>query len=160
MRDFQPYCDYRMTVRVEIPHRPGQFARLATALAEENANLGAVDIVEVKRDKMVRDVTFDAESEAHALRVVERLRSLPDVRVLSASDRIFLLHLGGKIHTRSKVPLRTRNALSMAYTPGVARVARALRAKRTASPWSPTARRSWGWAISAPRPPCRSWRAR
>jgi malate dehydrogenase (oxaloacetate-decarboxylating) len=122
----QSYCDYRMTVRVEIPHRPGQFARLATALAEENANLGAVDIVEVKRDKMVRDVTFDAESEAHALRVVERLRSLPDVRVLSASDRIFLLHLGGKIHTRSKVPLRTRNALSMAYTPGVARVARAI----------------------------------
>jgi malate dehydrogenase (oxaloacetate-decarboxylating) len=126
MRDSQPYCDYRMTVRVEIPHRPGQFARLATALAEENANLGAVDIVEVKRDKMVRDVTFDAESEAHALRVVERLRTLPDVRVVSASDRIFLLHLGGKIHTRSKLPVRTRNALSMAYTPGVARVSRAI----------------------------------
>jgi malate dehydrogenase (oxaloacetate-decarboxylating) len=126
MRDSQPYCDYRMTVRVEIPHRPGQFARLATGIAEENANLGAVDIVEVKRDKMVRDVTFDAESEAHALRVVERLRTLPDVRVVSASDRIFLLHLGGKIHTRSKLPVRTRNALSMAYTPGVARVSRAI----------------------------------
>jgi malate dehydrogenase (oxaloacetate-decarboxylating) len=115
-----------MTVRVEIPHRPGQFARLATAIAEENANLGAVDIVEVKRDKMIRDVTFDAESEDHALRVVERLRTLPDVRGLSASDRTFLMHLGGKIHTRSKVPLRTRNALSMAYTPGVARVSRAI----------------------------------
>ena len=126
MRDPQPYCDCRMTVRVEIPHRPGQFARLATVLAQENANLGAVDTVEVKRDKMVRDVTFDAESEAHALRVMERLRSLPEVRVLSASDRIFLMHLGGKIHTRSKVPIRTRNALSMAYTPGVARVSRAI----------------------------------
>ncbi len=126
MHDPQPYCDYRMTVRVEIPHRPGQFARLATVLAEENANLGAVDIVEVKRDKMVRDVTFDAESEAHALRVVARLRTMPEVRVLSASDRVFLMHLGGKIHVRSKVPLRTRNALSMAYTPGVARVTRAI----------------------------------
>ncbi|MBI3466644.1 MAG: NAD-dependent malic enzyme [Planctomycetes bacterium] len=122
----QPYCDYRMTVRVEIPHRPGQFARLATVMAEENANLGAIDIVEVKRDKMVRDVTFDTESEAHGLRVLERLRTLPDLRVISASDRIFLMHLGGKIHTRSKVPLRTRNALSMAYTPGVARVSRAI----------------------------------
>lgn len=126
MSDSQPYYDFRMTVRIELPHRPGQFARLATVLAEENANLGAIDIVEVKRDKMVRDVTFDAESEAHGLRVVERLRSLPDVQVLSASDRVFLMHLGGKISTRSKLPLRTRNALSTAYTPGVARVSRAI----------------------------------
>jgi malate dehydrogenase (oxaloacetate-decarboxylating) len=126
MRDWQPHCDFQMTVRVEIPHQPGQFAQLATALAEENANLGAIDIVEVKRNRIVRDITFDAESEAHALRVVERLRTLPEVRVLSASDRIFLMHLGGKIHTRSKVPLRTRNALSMAYTPGVARVSLAI----------------------------------
>ncbi|GIW80510.1 MAG: malate dehydrogenase [Gemmatales bacterium] len=122
----EPYCDYRMTVRVEIPHRPGQFARLATVLAEENANLWAVDIVEVKRDKMIRDITFDAESEAHSLHIVERLRQLDGVRVLFASDRIFLIHLGGKIRTQSKVPLQTRNALSMVYTPGVARVARAI----------------------------------
>ena len=53
MPDRQPYCDYRMTVRIEIPHQPGQFARLTTALAEENANLGAIDIVEVKRERMV-----------------------------------------------------------------------------------------------------------
>jgi malate dehydrogenase (oxaloacetate-decarboxylating) len=126
MRDQEPYCDYRMTVRVEIPHQPGQFARLATALAEENANLGAIDIVEVRRGKMIRDVTFDAQSEAHAQRVMDRLRALPQVRILSASDRVFLIHLGGKIYTRSKVPVRTRNTLSMAYTPGVARVCRAI----------------------------------
>jgi malate dehydrogenase (oxaloacetate-decarboxylating) len=126
MPDRQPYCDYRMTVRVELPHQPGQFARLATALAEEKANLGAIDIVEVKRSAMVRDVTFDAQSEEHARRVVERLRALPEVKVISASDRVFLLHLGGKIHTRTKLPIRTRNALSMAYTPGVARVSRAI----------------------------------
>jgi malate dehydrogenase (oxaloacetate-decarboxylating) len=126
MPDLQPYCDYRMTVRVEIPNQPGQFARLATALAEENANLGAIDIVEVKRERMVRDITFDAQSEEHAQRVMERLRALPEVRVLSASDRVFLIHLGGKIHTQPKVSVRTRNALSMAYTPGVARVSRAI----------------------------------
>jgi malate dehydrogenase (oxaloacetate-decarboxylating) len=126
MLENEAYCDYRMTVRLEIPNQPGQFARIATALAEEGANLGAIDIVEVRRGKMVRDITFDAQSEAHALRVIERLRSLPDLHVLSASDRIFLLHLGGKIHTRSKVPVRTRNTLSMAYTPGVARVVRAI----------------------------------
>src|SRR5439155_683190 len=66
------------------------------------------------------------QSEAHSQRVLERLRSVPQLRVRSASDRIFLLHLGGKIHTRSKVPVRTRNTLSMAYTPGVARVCRAI----------------------------------
>jgi malate dehydrogenase (oxaloacetate-decarboxylating) len=126
MADQETYCDYRMTVRVEIANQPGQFARIATALAEEGANLGAIDIVEVRRGKMVRDITFDAQTEAHAQRVLDRLRALDGVRVLSASDRIFLLHLGGKIHTRSKVPVRTRNTLSMAYTPGVARVVRAI----------------------------------
>src|SRR5919198_2750104 len=77
----ESYADYRMPVRVEIPNQPGQFARLATALAEEGANLGAIDIVEVRRNKMVRDITFDAQSEAHAQRVLGRLRALPDVRV-------------------------------------------------------------------------------
>lgn len=126
MYDQEPYCDYRVTVRVELSNQPGQFARLAAAIAEEKANLGAIDIVEVRRDKKIRDITFDAQSEAHAQRVVDRLRALPEVRVLSASDRVFLMHLGGKIHTRSKVPVRTRNTLSMAYTPGVARVSRAI----------------------------------
>jgi malate dehydrogenase (oxaloacetate-decarboxylating) len=126
MTEPEPYCDYRMTVRVEIPNQPGQFARLATVLAEEGANLGAIDIVEVRRDKMVRDITFDTLSEAHAQRVLDRLKTLPDLRVRSASDRVFLLHLGGKIHTRSKMTVRTRNTLSMAYTPGVARVSRAI----------------------------------
>jgi malate dehydrogenase (oxaloacetate-decarboxylating) len=124
----EPYCDYRMTVRVEITNEPGQFARLATAIAEEQASLGAIDIVEVRRNKVVRDITFDAQSEAHAERVVQRLRTLPGIRVRSASDRIFLLHLGGKIHVRSKVPIKTRNTLSMAYTPGVARVSQAIAA--------------------------------
>src|SRR5579884_1308129 len=126
MTEQEPYSDYRMTVRIEIPNQPGQFARIANMLAEEGANLGAIDIVEVRRGSMVRDITFDAKSEAHAQQVLSRLRALPDLRVISASDRIFLLHLGGKIHTRSKMPVRTRNTLSMAYTPGVARVCLAI----------------------------------
>jgi malate dehydrogenase (oxaloacetate-decarboxylating) len=126
--DSEPYCDYRMTVRVEILNQPGQFARIATLFAEEGANLGAIDIVEVRRNHMVRDITFDAQSETHAEKVVARLRTMPGLKVRSASDRVFLLHLGGKISTRSKVPVRTRNTLSMAYTPGVARVCRAIAA--------------------------------
>jgi malate dehydrogenase (oxaloacetate-decarboxylating) len=121
-----PFSNYRMTVRVELQNVPGQFARLAYVLAGENTNLGAVDIVEVTRQRMIRDVTFDANSEGHAKRVIAKLKRTEGVHVLWASDRVFLLHLGGKIHTQSKVRLRTRNVLSMAYTPGVGRVARAI----------------------------------
>jgi malate dehydrogenase (oxaloacetate-decarboxylating) len=130
MFDKGPYCDYRMTVRIEIPNEPGQFAELARVLAEQGANLGAIDIVQVTRNKMVRDITFDAQSEAHAEKVIQALRAMPKLRVRSASDRIFLMHLGGKIATRSKIPLRTRNTLSMAYTPGVARVSKAIAQSR------------------------------
>src|SRR5262245_26459890 len=130
MRDKEPYHDYRMTVRVEIPNEPGQFAELATTLAREGASLGAIDIVKATRTKMIRDITFDAQSEAHADRIIQALHALPKVKVRSASDRIFLLHLGGKIYTRSKLPLRTRNTLSMAYTPGVARVCKAIAADK------------------------------
>ena len=77
MDDNEPYCDFRMTVRVEIPNEPGEFARLATLLAEEGANLGAIDIVEVRKNRMVRDITFDGRSQAHADRVVERISPSP-----------------------------------------------------------------------------------
>src|SRR6476469_8789275 len=105
----EPFCEFRMTVRLETPNEPAQFARLAALFAEEGANLGAIDIVEVRHGRMVRDVTFDARSEAHAEQVVARIRALPGVTVRNASDRVFLAHLGGKIATRSKMPIKTRN---------------------------------------------------
>lgn len=126
MNDIGPYSNYRLTVRLELANKPGIFAKVASALAEEGANLGAVDLASATADRMVRDVTFDVRDEAHGERVLARLNGIPDVTVLSASDRIFLLHLGGKIQVRSKLPLTTRNVLSMVYTPGVGRVAQAI----------------------------------
>src|SRR2546423_5766794 len=131
MTDVGPYSNYRLSVRLELANRPGMFARVATTLAEEGANLGAVDIVSAAPDKMVRDVTFDVRSEEHGERVLKRLGQVPDVTVLSASDRIFLLHLGGKIRVESKLPLTTRNVLSMVYTPGVGRVSQAIAKDRS-----------------------------
>ena len=131
MVEEEPYSNYRMTVRLELANRPGMFAGVAAALAEEGANLGAVDIVSASRERIVRDVTFDARGEEHSQRVLKRLSELKDVRVLSASDRIFLLHLGGKIRVESKLPLTTRNTLSMVYTPGVGRVSEAIAADRS-----------------------------
>ena len=126
MNDIGPYSNYRLTVRLELSNKPGMFAKVASALAEEGANLGAVDLASATAERMVRDVTFDVRDEAHGERVLARLNDIPDVTVLSASDRIFLLHLGGKIQVRSKLPLTTRNVLSMVYTPGVGRVAQAI----------------------------------
>lgn len=107
-------------------NKPGIFAKVAALLAEEGANLGAVDIVSANAERMIRDITFDVQNESHGERVLARLQTLPEVNVLSASDRIFLLHLGGKIRVQSKVPITTRNVLSMVYTPGVGRVCQAI----------------------------------
>ncbi len=126
MVDIGPYSNYRLTVRLELANKPGIFARVAALLAEERANLGAVDIVSATKTRMVRDITFDVQNEEHGERVLDRLSSLPDVTVLSASDRIFLLHLGGKIRVEGKFPISTRNVLSMVYTPGVGRVSQAI----------------------------------
>ncbi len=126
MTEFGPYSNYRLTVRLELANKPGVFSRLVALLAEEQANLGAVDLVSATKVCLVRDVTFDAQSEAHGEHVLARLHALPEVKVISASDRIFLLHLGGKIRVEGKLPVSTRNVLSMVYTPGVGRVASAI----------------------------------
>jgi malate dehydrogenase (oxaloacetate-decarboxylating) len=126
MNDIGPYSNYRLTVRLELANKPGMFATVAAALADEGANLGALDLVSATAERMVRDVTFDVRDEAHGERVLAKLNGIPDVTVLSASDRIFLLHLGGKIQVKSKLPITTRNILSMVYTPGVGRVAQAI----------------------------------
>ena len=126
MPDLGPYSNHRLTVRLELKNKPGVFATVTELLAKEKANLGAVDIVEVTREGMVRDISFDVSSEEHGNKVLSVLRELPQVKVLSASDRIFLLHLGGKIHVQSKIPIKTRNYLSMVYTPGVARISKAI----------------------------------
>ena len=126
MAEIGPYSNYRLTVRLELANTPGIFARVAALLADEGANLGAVDIVSATKTQIVRDVTFDVHNESHGEKVLARLSALPDVTVLSASDRIFLLHLGGKIRVEGKIPINTRNILSMVYTPGVGRVSQAI----------------------------------
>ncbi len=127
-QDIGPYSNYRMAIRLELTQQTGVFAQLANAMAEENASLGAMDIVSATRTKIIRDITVDVQSEEHGERVLKRLNMLPDVRVIASSDRIFLMHLGGKIRAESKFPIKTRNTLSMVYTPGVGRVVKAIAA--------------------------------
>jgi malate dehydrogenase (oxaloacetate-decarboxylating) len=121
-----PSASFSATLRVHLDNEPGSFARLAGAIGAAGGLLGAIDLVRVEHGKKVRDVTVLAADEAHIGRIVEAVRGQPGVEVEHVSDRTFLLHLGGKLEVASKSPLKTRDDLSMAYTPGVARVSRAI----------------------------------
>jgi malate dehydrogenase (oxaloacetate-decarboxylating) len=125
-----PSASYSLTVRLEIKNRPGMLGRVALAIGEAGGDIGAVDLVESQRDRVIRDITIKARDSVHGQQIVNRLRRLPGARVANVSDRTFLLHLGGKIEIRNKVPIRTRDDLSMAYTPGVARVCLAIQEDR------------------------------
>src|SRR5947209_18330579 len=126
-----PSASYSLTVRVEIANKPGMLGRVASAIGEAGGDIGSVDLVETSRVRVVRDITIDTRDSLHGQRIVARLRRVPGARVVNVSDRTFLMHLGGKIEIHNKVPLRTRDDLSMAYTPGVARVCLAIREDRT-----------------------------
>jgi malate dehydrogenase (oxaloacetate-decarboxylating) len=125
-RRVQPSASYSFTMRLHMPQQGGAFARIARAIADAEAMLGAIDLVRVESREVVRDVTVACVDSAHAEAVVGAVRELEGVRVDSVSDRTFLMHKGGKIEVNSKLPLKTRDDLSMAYTPGVARVSMAI----------------------------------
>ncbi len=122
----RPSASFSATLRVHLDDRPGAFADLARAIGDAGGSLGAIDLVRVERGRKVRDVTVDAASADHIEAIAAAVRAVPGVEVEHVSDRTFLLHLGGKIEMASKAPLKTRDDLSMAYTPGVARVCLAI----------------------------------
>ena len=121
-----PSASYSLTVRAEIDNEPGMLGKVTSAIGKGGGDIGAVDLVEVGKRTITRDITFKASGEHHGQQVVERLRAIDGVRVVNVSDRTFLMHLGGKIEVKGKMAVRTRDDLSMAYTPGVARVCMAI----------------------------------
>ncbi|MGH3100570.1 MAG: NAD-dependent malic enzyme, partial [Thermoleophilia bacterium] len=130
-RRLQPSASYSFTMRLRMPQHGGTFAGVAHAIAETDAMLGAIDLVRVESHQVVRDVTVSCGDSAHAEGVVRAVRGLEGVEVDSVSDRTFLMHKGGKIEVRGKLPLKTRDDLSMAYTPGVGRVSMAVHEDRS-----------------------------
>lgn len=121
-----PSAGYSFTIRAQYPNQVGMLGRIASAIGESGGDIGAIDIVRSTKDVMIRDFTVGARDEEHAHQIVENVRAVPGVTVRSVSDPIFLMHLGGKIEIHNKAPLTTRADLSMAYTPGVARVSMAI----------------------------------
>jgi malate dehydrogenase (oxaloacetate-decarboxylating) len=117
---------FRLVFRLEIANRPGMFAQVATVIGERGCSLGAIDLVDATPQTHVRDVTVDCPDEHTGELLREDLRRIDGVRIRNVSDRAFLMHLGGKIETKGRVSVRTRDDLSLVYTPGVARICRAI----------------------------------
>jgi malate dehydrogenase (oxaloacetate-decarboxylating) len=132
-----PSASFSAAVRVRLDDRPGTFARLASAVGEAGASLGAIDLVRVERGTKVRDVNVLADDAQHLDAITAAMGVVDGVEVLHVSDRTFLLHLGGKIEVVPKTPIKTRDDLSMAYTPGVARISQAI-ADDPAAVWNLT----------------------
>jgi len=125
----RPLASYSLTVRLRIANLPGMLGQVTSAIGAAGGDIGAVDIVDAGGTVMTRDISFKAGDEAHGERIVERLRAIDGVTVVNVSDRTFLMHLGGKIEVHGRVAVKTRDDLSMVYTPGVARVCMAIHAE-------------------------------
>ncbi len=121
-----PSAQYSITMRVEYPHGSGWIAKVSSVIGKKQGVISAIDFVGVHRGMSLRDYSIECSSIEHAQKIIDQVKSIEGVTVHSVSDDTFLMHLGGKLEIRSKVPLKTRADLSMAYTPGVARVCSAI----------------------------------
>ncbi|MCU1266570.1 MAG: Malate dehydrogenase (oxaloacetate decarboxylating) [Acidobacteria bacterium] len=122
-----PSASYSLTLRVKLSSRAGTLGELTTGIGRAGGDIGAIDIVSAARDFVIRDITVNAASSKHGEEIIKAVRDIDGIEVINISDRTFLMHIGGKIEVVSKMPLKTRDDLSMAYTPGVARVCEAIR---------------------------------
>ena len=137
----QPSASYSLTIRCQIPQHPGSFATVVSAIGAAGGMLGAIDLVRVESGTVIRDVTVACGDSKHGERIVAAVRAIPGIEVLSVSDRTFLMHRGGKIEVTPKISITSRDDLSMAYTPGVARVCMAI-AEDPSKAWALTIKRN------------------
>src|SRR5678815_1819746 len=121
-----PSASYSLTLRVKLSSRAGSLGELTIAIGRAGGDIGAIDIVTVGNNYIIRDITVNSVSSTHGEQIIEAVKDVDGVELLQVSDPTFLMHLGGKIEVVSKMPLKTRADLSMAYTPGVARICEAI----------------------------------
>lgn len=120
------HANYSLTIRAAIRAEIGMLGRVLAAIGDAGGLVGGVDIVRSSSTEVTRDITVLARDEDHAARVRDAIDAIEGVVVERASDRVFLAHHGGTIGMRNSVPVVSRDDLSMAYTPGVARVCMAI----------------------------------
>jgi len=125
-----PSASYSILIRIEILNKPGMLGRVTSAIGKAGGDIGSIDIVGFKKDMIIRDIVVSVADIPMGQEVVEALKRIRGVNVLQVTDRTFMVHQGGKIEIKNKVPLNSREDLSMAYTPGVARVCMAIHEDR------------------------------
>ena len=121
-----PSAQYSLRLRVEMPRGPGSIARVAGAIGDTGGTIGSIEVIEAGQADAVRDIIVDCLGPDHGADIVEALEAIDNVRLIEVTDRTLELHKGGKLFTGLSAALKTRDDLSMAYTPGVARVCQAI----------------------------------
>src|SRR6266550_7040245 len=123
-----PSAQFSLTLKVELDRRPGMLGALATAIGDAGGSIGTIETIELGDVKAVREITVDAVDAEHGEAIAAAVEVIEGASLLETTDRTFELHRGGKLFTGLKTGIRTRDDLSMAYTPGVARVCSAIEA--------------------------------
>ena len=121
-----PSPSYSITLRIEMPNQVGIFGKIATVIGNQGGDIIAADIVRTARRMIIRDFTVNTRDEVHEREIIHAVRKIEKIRIIHVTDRTFQQHHGGKIGIHNKIPVKNRNDLSRLYTPGVARVCRAI----------------------------------
>src|SRR5438128_1732183 len=123
-----PSAQFSLTLRVEFARRPGMLGVVATVIGDAGGSIGDIETIELGDVKAIREITVDATDAEHGEAIAAAVEAVEGASLLETTDRTFELHRGGKLFTGLKTGIRTRDDLSMAYTPGVARVCSAIEA--------------------------------
>ena len=126
MVNLTPNPSYSVNLRIELPNRSGTLANVTNAIASEGGSFGQISLIESTLKITQREITVNASSAEHAEKIVDAVKALEDVKLISVSDRTFDLHNKGKITVESRIPITSQADLAMAYTPGVGRICRAI----------------------------------
>ena len=121
-----PGIAHSITIRAEYANEVGKLGNITLVISESGGDIGAVDIVSTRQNTITRDITINARDSSHMDYIIDAISSINGVNIINISDQVFLRHLGGKIEMKSKTPIKTRNDMSIVYTPGVARVSTAI----------------------------------
>lgn len=115
-----------ITIRLQFEKDSVTFSDIAAAIGKAGGDIVGIDVISSSKVHTVRDITVSALDTKQCDLIIEALKKIRGVKIINVSDRTFLMHIGGKIETSSKIPVKTRDDLSRVYTPGVARVCTAI----------------------------------
>lgn len=122
----QPSPSYTVALHLEVPASQSAVAALVETAASTGAIVTGVDVADTDGDSLVVDLTADTRDSVHRGELVAALKTLPGVVVRNVGDSTFLAHVGGKLEIAARTPIRNRRDLARVYTPGVARVCKAI----------------------------------